>query len=42
MKKEDNKMSEYKIDRWDVIFYISMAVLVGWIIAKVLGYCQQA
>ncbi len=31
-------MSEYKIDRWDVIFYISMAVLVLWIIGKLIGF----
>ncbi len=31
-------MSEYKIDRWDVIFYVSMAVLVLWIIGKLIGF----
>ena len=30
-------MDTYKIDRWDVIFYISIAVLVLWIIAKAWG-----
>jgi hypothetical protein len=30
--------NSYKIDQWDILFYISMAVLVGWIIAKALGY----
>lgn len=27
----------YKLDRWDVVFYISMAILVLWIIGKTLG-----